>query len=175
MNKPLVDRINDYLRHGGLNNPELMDHDAVLQLLMDCREALVSYDYQIELAKRSVQIAEEALEAAASCKVPTGYNSAQIARIIGITRIQARRIEELEREHRPHGLVNELEREIIRLNEELSAVWREHSMYMRAWCREIGGFIRAKHHQIDGYVLRTRDAIKEAYDRGRQDGLHDSE
>jgi hypothetical protein len=76
---------------------------------------------------------------------------------------------------RPHGLVNELEREIIRLNEELSAVWREHSMYMRAWCREIGGFIRAKHHQIDGYVLRTRDALKEAYDRGRQDGLHDSE
>lgn len=68
-----------------------------------------------------------------------------------------------------HGLVNELEREIIRLNEELTAVWGEHTMYMNAWCREIGGFIRRKAHQIDGYVLRTRDALKEQYEKGKQD------
>jgi hypothetical protein len=71
-------------------------------------------------------------------------------------------------------LVNELEREIVRLNEELTHVWREHTMYMEAWCREIGGFIRRKHWQIDGYVLRTRDALEEAEKRGHERALAQS-
>jgi hypothetical protein len=36
----LIDRINAYLQGGGLFNPEMADHDAVRDLLMDCRDAL---------------------------------------------------------------------------------------------------------------------------------------
>lgn len=64
------------------------------------------------------------------------------------------------------GLVHELEREIIRLNRDYVDLLRHHEMYTRAWEREIGGFIRAKHHQIDGFVLRTQDALREAEERG---------
>ena len=34
---------------------------------------------------------------------------------------------------------------------------REFNMWRSAWLREIGGVIRHKHHEIDGFVLRTRD------------------
>lgn len=65
------------------------------------------------------------------------------------------------------GLVNELEREVIRLNKELAA-WKDNFyMYRGAWLREIGGYIRRKSHEIDGFVLRTRDALKEAEERGK--------
>jgi hypothetical protein len=36
----LVKRITAYLTGGGLFNPELANHDAVRNLLMDCRDAL---------------------------------------------------------------------------------------------------------------------------------------
>jgi hypothetical protein len=36
----LINRITDYLAMGGLFNPELADHLAVRDLLMECREAL---------------------------------------------------------------------------------------------------------------------------------------
>jgi hypothetical protein len=36
----LMQRITDYLSEGGLVNPELADHHAVRDLLMDCRETL---------------------------------------------------------------------------------------------------------------------------------------
>lgn len=36
----LIDRITDYLSMGGLFNPELADHWAVRDLLIECREAL---------------------------------------------------------------------------------------------------------------------------------------
>ena len=36
--KPLVDRITEYLATGGLFNPELADHTAVRDLLIDCRK-----------------------------------------------------------------------------------------------------------------------------------------
>lgn len=39
---PLVDRINIYLATGGLWNPELANHDAVRDLLIDCRNALAA-------------------------------------------------------------------------------------------------------------------------------------
>jgi len=42
-------------------------------------------------------------------------------------------------------------------------------MYQTAWMREIGGFIVRKSHQIDGFVLRTRAALKEQYEKGKQD------
>ena len=38
----LVTRITDYLAMGGLFNPELADHVAVRDLLMECRELLVN-------------------------------------------------------------------------------------------------------------------------------------
>ena len=38
--KELVDLITEYLSSGGLFNPELMDHEAVRDLLIECKEAL---------------------------------------------------------------------------------------------------------------------------------------
>ena len=40
MTKDLINRITYYLSSGGLFNPELADHLAVRNLLMECREAL---------------------------------------------------------------------------------------------------------------------------------------
>lgn len=37
----LEEHITDYLSNGGLFNPELMDHAAVRDLLIDCRAALL--------------------------------------------------------------------------------------------------------------------------------------
>lgn len=65
------------------------------------------------------------------------------------------------------GLVNELEREIILLNSEIAVLANEFFMYRNAWLREIGGMIRNKHHEIDGFVLRTKDVLREA----RRNGL----
>jgi hypothetical protein len=36
----LLDRIQGYLGNGGLFNPELMEHDKVRDLMLDCRAAL---------------------------------------------------------------------------------------------------------------------------------------
>jgi hypothetical protein len=36
----LVERIRNYLGNGGLFNPELMDHEKLRDLLIDCRETL---------------------------------------------------------------------------------------------------------------------------------------
>lgn len=38
--KELSDRITEYLFNGGLFNPELADHLAVRDLLIECREVL---------------------------------------------------------------------------------------------------------------------------------------
>lgn len=35
---PLLLRIQDYLGNGGLINPEMMEHDKVRNLIIDCRE-----------------------------------------------------------------------------------------------------------------------------------------
>ena len=40
MNEDLINRITYHLSSGGLFNPELADHLAVRNLLMECREAL---------------------------------------------------------------------------------------------------------------------------------------
>lgn len=37
----VIQRINDYLYSGGAFNPELANHDAVRDLLIDCREVLL--------------------------------------------------------------------------------------------------------------------------------------
>lgn len=36
----LAERINNYLGNGGLFNPELMEHDKVRDLLIDCRDEI---------------------------------------------------------------------------------------------------------------------------------------
>lgn len=38
----LQDRIQSYLGNGGLFNPEMMEHDKVRNLIIDCRTALAS-------------------------------------------------------------------------------------------------------------------------------------
>ena len=40
MSQDLVQRITDYLAGGGLFNPELANHEAVRDLLIECRDAL---------------------------------------------------------------------------------------------------------------------------------------
>lgn len=65
------------------------------------------------------------------------------------------------------NLVNEMEREIGRLNDDLCKWQRHFDMYRGAWLREIGGVIRTKAHEIDGFVLRTRDVIREAEERAQ--------
>lgn len=40
MNENLIDRITEYLATGGLFNPELANHEAVRDLLIECRDAL---------------------------------------------------------------------------------------------------------------------------------------
>jgi len=38
----LIERINNYLQNGGLFNPEVMEHDKVRELLIDCQIELVT-------------------------------------------------------------------------------------------------------------------------------------
>jgi hypothetical protein len=40
MERELSQRITEYLASGGLFNPELMEHDKVRDLLIDCRDFL---------------------------------------------------------------------------------------------------------------------------------------
>lgn len=54
-------RITDYLGNGGLFNPEMMDHDKVRDLLLDCRIMANCYmHYQCELAKLREQLENQA-------------------------------------------------------------------------------------------------------------------
>ena len=50
----VVTRITEYLSLGGLWNPDLMDHDKVRDLLIDCREALTTAQAAIRLAEAVV-------------------------------------------------------------------------------------------------------------------------
>lgn len=72
---------------------------------------------------------------------------------------------------RGRGLVNELEREIIWLNEELRQTAATFRLYRGAWLRHLGGYIVHKHHEIDGFGLRHDEQLKEEYERGLADGL----
>lgn len=36
----IYDRLTEYCLHGGLYNPELMQHDKVRELLIDCRDEI---------------------------------------------------------------------------------------------------------------------------------------
>ena len=48
MAEELTQRITDYLASGGLFNPELANHDAVRDLLIDCRAALTEREGECE-------------------------------------------------------------------------------------------------------------------------------
>lgn len=39
--KHAIQTITEYLSNGGLFNPEMMDHDRVRNLLMECRDSLI--------------------------------------------------------------------------------------------------------------------------------------
>jgi hypothetical protein len=63
MNEDLINRITYYLSSGGLFNPELADHLAVRNLLMECRDALAQrteQEQQIETLKRCLFQMQEA-------------------------------------------------------------------------------------------------------------------
>ena len=44
----LITRITDYLGKGGLFNPEMMEHDKVRDLLIDCRDTLQENEIRID-------------------------------------------------------------------------------------------------------------------------------
>lgn len=46
----VVQRINEYLGNGGLFNPEMMDHEKVRDLLLDCREHITRFEASIHAA-----------------------------------------------------------------------------------------------------------------------------
>jgi hypothetical protein len=60
--------------------------------------------------------------------------------------------------------VRELEAELADSKKDAEGWKREFNMYRSAWLREIGGTIANKHHEIDGFVLRTR----EIYEKSRK-------
>jgi len=39
----LIERIQSYLENGGMFNPELMEHEKVRKLLLDCREYITNH------------------------------------------------------------------------------------------------------------------------------------
>ena len=54
----LFKRINDYLSGGGLFNPELANHVAVRDLLIEIRESLILSDKALELARQALESTE---------------------------------------------------------------------------------------------------------------------
>jgi hypothetical protein len=48
-------RITDYLENGGLFNPEMMEHEKVRALLIECREKLAKVAPLIEALERNAQ------------------------------------------------------------------------------------------------------------------------
>jgi hypothetical protein len=107
--------------------------------------------------------------------LPEHSNETVIADTLPKPLIQAAVLPPRDEEPRPSWrLVNQLEREIMALSKEWADCWHTLDMYSTAWCREIGGFIRRKTHQIDGYVLRTRDALAEAEAKGRKEALEEA-
>ena len=54
----LKERIDEYLQSGGLWNPDLMEHDKVRELLIDCRETLAAQDVE-KVADNDEPVTEE--------------------------------------------------------------------------------------------------------------------
>jgi hypothetical protein len=48
------ERLTEYCLHGGLYNPELMQHDKVRDLLIDCRDEIAAEIEQLREAIRSL-------------------------------------------------------------------------------------------------------------------------
>ena len=66
----VVERIDDYLRLGGLFNPEMMDSEVVRELLMDAkRELTIQYAVSLRLKQRT-----EGLEALLRRASPESYS-----------------------------------------------------------------------------------------------------
>lgn len=68
----LSDRITQYLSVGGLWNPELMEHDKVRDLLIECRSAFTAQQEQLDVLRR---IADRGLLDAGAQWVRSGFLS----------------------------------------------------------------------------------------------------
>jgi len=53
----LAERCTEYLSSGGLFNPEMMEHDKVRDLIIDCRNEVEGLDEEISDLKRALRIA----------------------------------------------------------------------------------------------------------------------
>jgi len=54
-------RIQQYLSSGGLFNPELMEHQKVQELLLDCQEEISQKDEQIQFLIKQIKKANDLL------------------------------------------------------------------------------------------------------------------
>lgn len=72
----VVDRINEYLQLGGLFNPELANHQAVRDLLIDCRNHIRELEMKVE--SKTVTIIENRVNLEL-----TEYEANVIAMIMG--------------------------------------------------------------------------------------------
>ncbi len=50
----LIGRITNYLALGGMFNPELANHDAVRDLLIDCRDRIIELERQLQIAQAAL-------------------------------------------------------------------------------------------------------------------------
>lgn len=53
----IVEKCTEYLSSGGLFNPEMMEHDKIRDLIIDCRNEIEGLDEEIRDLKRALKVA----------------------------------------------------------------------------------------------------------------------
>lgn len=57
-----ADEIKNYLSNGGLFNPELMEHDKVRDLILDCQNEILALERKLCVAKETLERTNFALQ-----------------------------------------------------------------------------------------------------------------
>lgn len=89
MNEDLINRITYHLSSGGLFNPELADHLAVRNLLMECRDALAQRTW-VGLTDKEMLEALRVVDAGSAVTLLTGRPEMPPAFIVFARAIEAR-------------------------------------------------------------------------------------
>lgn len=70
-------RISDYLQKGGLFNPELMEHDKVGRLILDCRTVIESHLEQLSALTKENQELRKYVRHLPQCDIETCYSDSK--------------------------------------------------------------------------------------------------
>ena len=81
MNEDLINRITYHLSSGGLFNPELADHLAVRNLLMECRESLAQRTWVGLTYEDMVGLQKDLYDAKGESVLPTTFAMAVEAKL----------------------------------------------------------------------------------------------